>query len=97
MIERDDGCMRGFLWRVKASLPPEQVIGRLSAQGFKHTDHRVFSVLSARQGHKVIVVHSTGRVQIRLDWTTPYTERRSEALRIAQNIISSERHTENTV
>lgn len=89
MIEADVGCSRGFLWKFTAPISSEILISKLKALGFQHQDYQVFSILLAPEGHKVIVVHTTGRVQIRIDFTTPYPERREQALKIAHKILAS--------
>ena len=88
MIEADVGCSRGFLWKLTVSISYEKLISRLKALDFQHQDYQVFSVLLAPKGHKVIVVHKTGRVQIRIDFTTPYPERQRQALILAEKILA---------
>jgi hypothetical protein len=88
LIEADGGCSRGFLWKLTAPISSKKLIFRLKSLGFQHQDHQVFSVLTTPEGHKAIVVHKTGRVQIRIDLTTPYPERHRQALLIAQKILA---------
>jgi hypothetical protein len=88
LIEADVGCSRGFLWKLIEPISYERLISRLKALGFEYQDYQVFSVLRAPEGHKVIVVHTTGRVQIRIDFVTPYDKRQQQALVIAEKILS---------
>lgn len=87
MVKAEGGCILGFLWQVETSLDSAALLSRLSALGYRHTDHKVFSVFATEQGHKIIVVHSTGRVQIRIDLVTPYPLRKQEAEAIARHLV----------
>lgn len=81
------GCSRGFLWKLTEPISYDEVISRLKTLDFQCQDYQVFSVLVAPEGHKVIVVHTTGRVQIRIDLITPYFDRQPQALLIAEKIL----------
>lgn len=87
MIKAEGGCIRGFLWAVETSLDSAIILSRLTALGYQHTDYKVFSVFMTEQGHKIIVVHSTGRIQIRVDLMTPYPLRQQQAMEIAQYLV----------
>ena len=86
MIIAEGGCIRDFLWAVETSLESAVILSRLSALGYQHIDYKVFSVFVTEEGHKIVVVHSTGRVQIRVDLMTPYPLRKQQAMDIARHL-----------
>jgi len=90
VITKDGGCMRDLLWKVLVKLPCQTVIERLIKKNYQYINHNVFSVLVSPLGHKVIIVHSTSRIQIRIDLVTPYEQRYSQALDCAQHLLSDE-------
>lgn len=83
MIVRDPSCIHELQWRL-IEPPPFDLIGkRLERRGFDRLDYGKFLVFYSSEGHKVILVPSTGRVQFRLDVDTPKSLRAETAMRIA--------------
>lgn len=81
MIEREGGCLEGLQWRLVDPPPLREAVARLLRLGFRRFDCSGLIVLYAPEGHKVLLVPATGRVQIRLDVETP-PERRAEVAQV---------------
>ncbi len=83
-----NGCRRWLTW--ECELPQEDVRSlptRLLARGFSDVSQfeRVAELVD-EHGHAVVIVPSTGRVQIRVHYLTPHEERRQAALMVARAI-----------
>ncbi len=80
-----NGCRRWLTW--ECELPQEDVRSlpkRLLARGFSDVSQfeRVAELID-EHGHAVVIVPSTGRVQIRVHYLTPHEERQQAALTVA--------------
>jgi hypothetical protein len=78
-LTRDFGCLRSLSWR--CDLPPgsdcDVLIGALMEKGFAQVPSpSVLRLIRSPEGHEILFVPRTGRVQIRVHYVTPEEERR---------------------
>ncbi len=88
---RDQSCLRSLNWRT--DLPPggqlDPLVAALSRADFTPTStgESPLLVLRAREGHEVLIVRRSGRVQIRVHYLTPEPERRAAAEAIFRTLV----------
>lgn len=92
-LERDQACFRFLAWR--ADLPPTQVatvVTALLASGAFHDEsiHPRLHVLRERATeHAIVVVATTGRIQLRLCPASAQQARPFEAVRLAARLATA--------
>lgn len=88
-LSRDHTCVRGMNWRF--DLPPHLVdalIKALLGLGYQQRPGpAALPALRSPEGHQIMLVRSTGRAQIRVDYTVPETLRRFAAEAIFATVI----------
>lgn len=90
MLVRDPGCLRDLLWRIR--LPEGADAGaladRLQAQGWRERSAiRQVRDLEGPEGHRLVIVPRTARVQIRVHYLTRLDERGRMAQRVHAQIL----------
>ncbi|MEZ4398431.1 MAG: hypothetical protein R3B06_00325 [Kofleriaceae bacterium] len=84
-IERDHGCFRGLSWRAEIAAGDGQGLrARLGAMLEDVTRDARLIAMRTVEGHHVIVVPATGRVQVRLDLECARERRGELALALAR-------------
>ena len=89
-IELENSCFERINWRCTLRAPPGEpaaLLPALVSRGYTEVK-RVPTVLEAfhPDGHRVAVIPSTGRIQIRVALGVPEEERPRTALRIAEEL-----------
>lgn len=89
-VDLDHGCHADMTWRMTFDSPVDVTIlvERLVAMGLRDESRfpRVRE-LEERAGHRLVLVSSTGRIQLRLHYLTATGSRREEAQRIAALLV----------
>lgn len=89
-LRHERGCIESRLWRcdVAPGLAPEVLVTRLvEAWGWRHVRASMGSVeLRDAQGHAVIWVPRTGRLQLRIDYAIP-KELRPRAAQVVAMVL----------
>ena len=88
MISKDPGCLRDMLWRISFDdLEAKGVGARLLAAGWTNRARMpVLLDLEGPQGHVLVIVPRTGRMQLRLHYLTAHEDRPSTAQRLHDEI-----------
>ncbi len=90
-LEQDHGCYFGLSWRCSFDPPvsPEQLVEGLCAAGWKDNSARntLLYELRHRDGHTLVIVPRTGRVQLRLNYLVPREQRRVTVDAVFESII----------
>ncbi|MCA9554898.1 MAG: hypothetical protein KC933_33010 [Myxococcales bacterium] len=86
MLTRDASCTRDLLWRLElpAGDDATQLADRLAASGWR--DRSLLPILrdlEGPDGHRVVIVPRTGRVQLRICYVVPPDARAGAAARLA--------------
>jgi len=92
-VELESGCFERLNWRCTLRAPPEAAAGivpALVARGYTEVK-RVPQVLEAfhPEGHRVAVVPSTGRIQIRVSLKVEEARRGEVALEVAEEVAGA--------
>jgi len=92
-IELENGCFERLNWRCTLRAPPQEaasILPALVARGYAEVK-RVPQVLEAfhPQGHRVAVVPSTGRIQIRVALKVEEARRGEVALEVAEEVAAA--------
>jgi hypothetical protein len=89
-LEPDPACQRLLSWDLRLSDEPalEVVRSRLVTRGWNDESTMAFLwVLSSPALHRVLLVPSTGRIQLRLHYSTAATDRPRVALEVARALL----------
>jgi hypothetical protein len=81
-LARDQSCLRSLNWRcdLPAGSDCDRIAAALAEKGFASTGgSSMFRILRSPEGHEIVLVPRTGRVQIRVHYLTPEEERRFAA------------------
>lgn len=80
-LSRDHTCVRGMNWRCDvAPAAVDTLLAALTAAGFSpRPSPAAMPTLRSPEGHHVLIVRRTGRVQIRVDYAVPEPLRRFSA------------------
>lgn len=80
-LARDHTCIRGMNWRCDVDpAAVEPLLAALGAAGFAaRPSPPALPCLRGPEGHQVMLVRRTGRVQIRVDYAVPEARRRLAA------------------
>ncbi len=85
-LEKDHGCRTGLAWRcdIRPGALTDALIDAFDDAGvpLKTESFGLATFEEMDTKHRVIVVVATGRVQVRLDYTTPHDARPDEATRV---------------
>ncbi|MBI5507996.1 MAG: hypothetical protein HY903_04515 [Deltaproteobacteria bacterium] len=89
-LELDHGCFHDLTWRLTLTTPDPDVstlVQRLVAGGW-NTETRLQTVVyvESPHGHVLVVIPATGRLQLRLHYTTPGEARARTAHAVAADI-----------
>lgn len=92
-IELENGCFERLNWRCTLRAPPAEaasIVPALVARGYSEVK-RVPQVLEAfhPEGHRVAVVPSTGRIQIRVALKVEEARRGEVAMEIAEEVAAA--------
>jgi hypothetical protein len=91
-LEREQYCFELLNWRCTLDAPPpaQAVLERMLAAGWRQVQ-RIPTLLELfdAAGHRVAVVTTTGRIQIRVNPDTPEEERAAAALGVARAMVSA--------
>lgn len=85
MLSRDPSCVRDMLWRIRFAAPVDLTcLGRaLVSRGWQDRSRLPLLLdLHAPEGHALVLVPRTGRVQLRLHYLTSQDRRPDEAARL---------------
>lgn len=89
-LTRDLSCFRGLNWRsdLPAGSDCDELAAALSGRGFVAVaGPSALRLLRSREGHELLLVPRTGRVQIRVHYLTPQEERRWAAERVFASLV----------
>lgn len=88
-LTRDHTCVRGMNWR--CDIPPSAINSLLVAlpnRGYlQHPSPDAIPTLRSPEGHHILFVRTTGRVQIRVNYTVPEPLRRFAAETIFTTLV----------
>jgi hypothetical protein len=91
-LTRDQGCFRLLNWDVQLLEPVRDLPSfhsELLAKGWRETSRLVgLWDLASPEGHRLLAVPATGRLQLRLSYLVPVELRRETALALAQSIVT---------
>ncbi len=89
-VERDHACFRGLAWRATiAAGAGAEVQAALAATMTDVTRDPRLIAMRTDDGHHVIVVPATGRVQLRLDLGSDPRSRPAIALDLARRVLTA--------
>ncbi len=91
MIVRDQACIRDLLWRIEVGDRDQtaQLSQRLTTLGWANASAFAQLLdLESPDGHRLIIVPRTGRVQLRVSYLVPRDERKQAALRIYDELMA---------
>ncbi len=90
-IEPAPSCLLGLHWELSfTQLQTDDVVRAIVAMGYSDkTRMPAVRTFASSTGERLIVIPKTGRVQLRLDFETPKSERSSRAVVIAKWIVAS--------
>ena len=89
-LSRDPSCMKDLAWRT--DLAPEWIeplVERLLEGDFRLASRGPIVVLDTTDGHRVVLVPRTGRVQIRIGYVVPSEERATAAAAVYERLRST--------
>lgn len=91
MLQRDPSCARDLLWRLE--LPPPLDATHLATRllGAGWTERSRFPALhdlEGPEGHRVVIVPRTGRVQLRVSYLVPPEQRATAAAALAARLVA---------
>jgi hypothetical protein len=92
-IELENGCFERLNWRCTLHAPPAEpaaIVPAMVSRGYTELK-RVPQVLEVfhPDGHRVAVIPSTGRIQIRVALSVPEEERGQAALEVAEEVAAA--------
>lgn len=85
------GCSGRLSWRLDLprSAPYSRIYHRLELRGYRGRCHQPFlQVLRTIEGHEIVLVPTTGRVQLRIYHLTPATERQRVVITLAGDLAA---------
>ena len=91
-LEIGHSCHRMLVWdlgRVATQLASRLPEGLLGLGYFERSFSKLVQELGHPEGHSVVVVPRTGRLQIRVHYLTPIEAREAAARRVADDVASS--------
>lgn len=89
-LRRDPGCIHGLTWRLQGAcgIDVAQLLRGVSAAGWKESPGiGELLIYAIPGGHRLLLVPSTGRVQIRLDYRLGVAQRPLAAQAIAARLM----------
>ena len=95
MLTRDHSCLRDLLWRIELREPsPSRVLAlaeHLSKVGWiERSAVPQLRDLEGPDGHRLVIVVRTGRIQLRVHYLTAHAERQSAAQRLHDDLLAIE-------
>jgi hypothetical protein len=91
-VELDHGCFAEMTWRMSFAQPLDvnALVDSLLSAGFRDATRfpRVREI-EEPAGHRLVLVPTTGRIQLRLHYLTAQGRRREEAIRIARLLTAA--------
>ncbi len=91
-LTREHGCLGNFQWRCRLSgtVNAQALARALANRGYaRRTCLPFLQVLRLPSGHEIVIVPATGRVQLRVGYLTPETQRTAAALDLFQDLLQS--------
>lgn len=94
-LHRDVGCRKNMMWatRLDPSIAIDDFLAALQQHGFIEGIGGVANKLSVydhgSSGHRVVLVHRSGRIQIRLDALTRHEDRVDAARQIYDVLLAA--------
>mgnify|MGYP001358334095 CR=1 FL=1 len=90
MLRLDNSCRENLSWRsdVPPRLTVDAVVEALEDRGFSLTAERagLVTLVEDATRHNIIMVRSTGRLQVRLHYVTAQAQREAEAKRLGATL-----------
>lgn len=92
-LTRDPSCMRDMLWRIQLEgADLREIAGKLEADGWVDRSRLPLLVdLHGPEGHALVMVPRTGRVQLRLHYLTPAEVRPGAAEGVYRRVVGLSR------
>lgn len=90
VLHRDPSCLRDLLWRIALSSPEDaaRLADRLQACGWQpQTTVPQVRDLEGPEGHRLVIVPRTGRVQLRVHYLTAPRARRDAARSVHRRVM----------
>lgn len=93
VAEPDHACLRRLSWRVRrvdrAAIDTVRLADSLVALGLEDSSRIAgLRVVRDASGHELLLVHSTGRIQVRIHYSVPPPDRRAVARALVDRLAA---------